>query len=205
MLLPPALRPGSEAWRWAAICVRSLRVVVGVSLAVIGTGLVGKGIALCLHGLGILRLDIPQPDAEALAVGLAMVMIGSAILGLAVEGGFRSPTLRPDAAAWEMLVAWVPALLIALWVAERLESLAARLLPGFSDLFDLVPSYVNEVGNRGLVAGLAGIPLMWLALQFGAPRYRFVGENAPALLYACWMALVIIAYRTTETSIALTI
>ena len=102
-------------------------------------------------------------------------------------------------------MAWVPALLIALWVAERLESLAARLLPGFSDLFDLVPSYVNEVGNRGLVAGLAGIPLMWLALQFGAPRYRFVGENAPALLYACWMALVIIAYRTTETSIALTI
>ena len=179
--------------------------MVGVSLAVIGTGLVGKGIALCLHGLGILRLDIPQPEAEALAVGLAVAMIGGAILGLAVESAFRSPSLRPDAAAWEMLVAWVPALLIALWVTERLEGLAVRLLPRFSDLFSLVPSYVNEVGDRGLIAGLAGLPLMWLMLQFGPPRYRFVGENAPALLYACWMALVIMAYRTTETGLPLAI
>ena len=197
MLLPSTFRPGTESWRWAALCVRSVRVVVAVSLAVIGTGLVGTGIALSLHGLGILRLDISQPESEALAVGVAVAMIGSTILGLAVEGGFRSQSLRPDAAAWETTATWVPAMLIALWVTERLEALAARLLPRFSDLFDLVPSYVDQVGSRGLLAGLAGIPLIWLALQFGAPRYRFVAENAPALLYACWMALVIMAYRST--------
>lgn len=180
-------------------------MVVGVSLAVIGTGLVGKGITLCLHGIGVLQLDLSQPETEALAVGLAMAMIGGGALGLGVEGAFRSPTLRPDAVAWETAATLVPALLIALWIAERLEGWAIRLLPRFSDLFALVPSYVNEVGNRGLVAGLAGIPLVWLALQFGAPRYRFIGENAPALLYACWMALVIMAYRTTETGLGLAI
>ena len=203
LLLPAALRPGTEPWRWVAICVRSVRVVVGVGLAVIGTGLVGMGIALCLHGLGILRLGISQPDVEALAVGLAVAMIGGAILGLAVEGGLRSPSVRPDAAPWEIMVTWVPALLIALWVVERLEGLATRLLPRFSDLFDLVPLYVDQVGNRGLLAGLAGLPLVWVALQFGAPRYRFVGENSPALLYAAWMALVIVAYRSSGTGIAL--
>lgn len=193
-ILPAALKPGTEPWRWAAICLRSLRVVVGISLATVATGLVGMGAALTLHGLDALRMDISQPDPEALAVGVATTMIGCAILGLAVEGGFRSGSLRPDAASWETTVTWIPALLIALWIVERLEGLATRLLPRFSDLFDLVPSYVDQVGKQGLVAGLAGLPLLWVALEFGAPRYPFIGENSPALLYACWMALVIIAH-----------
>ena len=194
--LPDAVRPGSEPWRWAAISVRSLRVVIGISLAVMATGLIGMGTGLTLHGLGVLRMNISQPDPEALAVGVAMATIGCTILGLAVEGGFRSRSLRPDAAPWETAVTWIPAMLIALWIVERLEGLATRLLPPFSDLFNLVPFYVDQVGNRGLLAGLAGLPLLWVALQYGAPRYRFVGENSPALLYVCWMALVIIAYWT---------
>ena len=172
----------------------SLRVVVAISLAVVATGLIGMGVSLTLHGIGALRMNISQPDPEALAVGVGMTMIGSAILGLAVEGGFRSRTQRPDAAPWETTVTWIPALLIALWIVERLEGLATRLLPRFSDLFNLVPYYVDQVGNRGLLAGLAGLPLIWVALEFGAPRYRFIGENSPALLYVCWMALVIIAH-----------
>ncbi len=193
-LLPPALRPGSEAWRWAAVCVRSMRVAAEVGLAVMATGLIGTGIALGLDGLGALRLNIPQPESEALAVGLAAAMIGSALLGVAVEGAFRSPTLRPDAAPWEILVSYIPGLAVTLAITELLESWAARLLPRFSDLFELVPSYLDTVGNRGVIAGLAGLALMWPALQYGAPRYRFVGENAPALLYLCWMAAVIAAY-----------
>lgn len=195
-ILPATVRPGTEPWRWAAICVRSLRVVIGISLATVATGLVGMGASLTLHGLGALRLDISQPDPEALAVGVTMTMIGCAILGLAVEGGFRSRSRHPDAASWETTVTWIPALLIALWIVERLEGLATRLLPRFSDLFNLVPSYVDQVGKWGLVAGLAGLPLLWVALEFGAPRYRFIGENSPALLYVCWMALVTISYRT---------
>ena len=171
-------------------------MVIGVGLATAATGLVGMGASLTLHGLGALRLHISHPDPEALAVGVAITMIGCAILGLAVEGGFRSPSLHPDAAPWETTVTWIPAMLIALWIVERIEGLATRLLPRFSDLFNLVPSYVDQVGKRGLVAGLAGLPLLWVALEFGAPRYRFIGENSPALLYVCWMALVILAYWT---------
>ena len=171
----------------------------------IGTGLVGMGISLGLHGLGVLQLDLSQPRPETLAVGLAMTMIGGAILGLAVEGAFRSPSLRPDATAWETVASWIPAMFIALWMVERLEGLAVRLLSRFSDLFDLVSVYVDHVGDRGLWAGLAGIPLTWLALQFGSPRYRFIGDNAPALLYGCWMALVIMTYATTGTGTYLTI
>ena len=152
------------------------------------------GIALGLHGVGILQLGISQPVEEALAVGLATAMIGSVVMGLAVEGGFRSPSRRPDAAAWETAVAWIPAIPVSLWITEWLESLATRYLSPFSDLFDLVPLYVNEVGNQGIVAGLVGLPLFWVALQYGAPRYQLLGENAPALLYGCWMALVIMAY-----------
>ena len=163
-------------------------------MATVATGLVGMGAGLTLHGLGALRMNISQPDPEALAVGVATTMIGCAILGLAVEGGFRSSSLRPDAASWETTVTWIPALLIALWIVERLEGLATRVLPRFSDLFDLVPSYVDQVGKQGLVAGLAGVPLLWVALEFGAPRYPFIGENSPALLYASWMALVIVAH-----------
>lgn len=195
-VLPAAVRPGTEPWRWAAICARSFRVVTGITLAVVATGLIGMGLGLTLHGLGVLQLNISQPDPEALAVGVATTMIGCAILGLAVEGGFRSRSLRPEAAAWETAVTWIPALLIALWIVERLEGLATRLLPRFSDLFNLVSVYVNEVGNQGLAAGFVGLSLVWVALQFGAPHYRLIGENSPALLYLCWMAMVTIAYRT---------
>ena len=168
--------------------------MIGIGLAVVATGLIGMGVGLTLHGLGVLDLNISQSDAEALAVGVAMAMIGCAILGLAVEGGFRSRSLHPDAVAWESTVTWVPALLITLWIVERLEGLASRLLPRFSDLLNLVPAYVNEVGNQGLAAGLVGLTLVWVALQFGAPRYRSIGENAPSLLYVCWMAMVTIGY-----------
>lgn len=201
--LPSAVRPGTEPWRWAGICVRSLRVAIAIGLAVVATGVVGMGIGAGLHGLGVLRLNIAQPESEALAVGLALTMIGSAILGLSTEAGFRSPSLRTEAAAWETTVTWIPAFLVTLWMVERIESLASRLLPAFSDLFNLVPLYVDHVSTRGLLAGLAGLPLMWLALQYGAPRSRFIGENAPALVYACWMTLVIVTYGTPETDIGL--
>ncbi len=196
-LLPAQVRPGTEPWRWAAISARALRVVLGVSLAVAGTGLAGMGIGLTLHGLAILRLDLSQSDAEVLAVGFGVLMIGSALLGLSVEGAFRSPSIRPDAAAWETVAPWLPALLVSLWVVERLESLAARVLLPLSDLLELVPAYLDQVGNRGLLAGLVGIALTWPTLQYAAPRYRLVGANIPALLYACWMAVVLVTYQST--------
>lgn len=169
-----------------------MRVAVGVGGLAAGTGLAGQGIALSLHGIGLISLNLPPPDHEALAAGLAIAMIGSTVIGLASEVAFRSPSLRADAAPWETAASWIPALLIALWIVERLEGFAARLLPRFSELFNLVPAYLDEVGNRGLLAGVAGIALMWLALQFGAPHYPLIGDNSPALLYVCWMALVII-------------
>ena len=181
-------------WRWAAILARSLRGAVGISWLAAGTGLAGKGIALCLYGIGLISVALPQPDHEALVAGLAITMIGSTLIGLAAEMAFRSPSLRGDAAPWETTVSWIPALLIALWMVEGLEALATRLLPGFSELFQMVPDYLDEVGNRGLLAGPAGIALMWLALQFGAPRYPAIGDNSPAFIYACWMALVIVDY-----------
>lgn len=193
-ILLAAIRPGSEAWRWAAILAKSLRVAVGIAGLATGTGLAGKGIILCLSGIGLINVNLPQADHEALAAGLAIAMIGSATIGLAAEMAFRSPGLRSDAAPWETAVSWIPALLITLWMLERLEGISARLLPRFSELFDLVPAYLDELGNRGLPAGLAGIALIWVALQFGAPRYPPIGYNSPALVYACWMALVIVSY-----------
>ena len=42
-LLPPILQPGSEVWRWGIIGMQSLRMALGVVLAVIGTGLAEWG------------------------------------------------------------------------------------------------------------------------------------------------------------------
>lgn len=194
-LLPAAVRPGSEAWRWAALLARSVRVALGVGLAVTVTGLAAVGTALVLDGLGFLHLDIPQPESEALAVGLAVMMLGGALLGMAVEGSFRTTSRRPDAAPWETLVTYVPAMALTLGVIELMEGWAARLLPRFSDLFALLTSCLDAVGGSGLTAGAAGLALMWTALQYGAPRYPLLGENAPALLYICWTAAVILTYR----------
>lgn len=194
-LLPAAVRPGSEAWRWTALLARSVRVSLGVGLAVAVTGLAAIGTALMLDGLGFLQLDIPQPASEALAVGLAAMMLGGALLGMAVEGSFRTTSRRPDAEPWETLVTYVPAMAATLGVIELIEGWAARLLPRFSDLFALLASCLDAVGSRGLTAGAAGLALMWAALQFGAPRYPFLGENAPALLYICWTAAVILTHR----------
>ncbi len=193
--LPAEVLPGSESWRRLAIFARSLRVVTGVSLLVIGTGLVGIGVSLCLQGLGLIDPHFPEPAHETLTTGLVITMFGSAFTGLAVETAFRSTSLRADADHWETVVTWVPALLVSLWLMERVEQLAIRLLPPISEVFSLVPSYLNEVGNRGWMAGIVALPLIWLALRFGAPEFPFMGENSPALLYACWMALVILSYQ----------
>lgn len=194
-LLPDAVRPGSEAWRWAALLARSVRVALGVGLAVTVTGLAAIGAALALDGLGFLQLDIPHPESEALAVGLAAMMLGGALLGMAVEGSFRTTSRRPDAAPWETLVTYIPAMAFTLGVIELMEGWAARLLPRFSDLFVLLASYLDAAGNIGLTVGAAGLALMWTSLQFGAPRHPFLGEYAPALLYICWTAAVILTYR----------
>lgn len=194
-LLPDALRPGSEAWRWAALLARSLRAALGVASAVSVTGLAALGAALGLDGLGFLRLDIPHSESETLAAGLVVLMLSGVLLGAAVEGSFRSTSLRPDAAPWETAAAYAPALAAALAALELMEGWAARLLPRFSDLFELVPSYLDAAGGRGPTAGLAGLALMWSALQFIAPRFPAAGENAPALLYTCWMISLIISYQ----------
>ena len=194
-LLPDAFRPGSEAWRWAALLARSLRTALGVGLAVSATGLAALGAALALDGLGFLRLDLPQPESETLAAGLAVIMLSCALLGAAAEGCFRSAGLHPGAAPWETAAAYAPALALTLAVMELMEGWAARLLPRFSELFTLVPSYLDAAGSRGWTAGAAGLALMWSALQFGAPRFPAAAENAPALLYTCWMLSSILTYQ----------
>ena len=193
-LLPPSLQPGSEVWRWARIGVGSLRVVLGAVLAVIGTGLAGMGVGLTLHGFGLLTLDLAPPESEVLGVGVAVLMLGAAVLGLAVEGGL-GPGRTVDAEPWETLLTWVPALLIGLWITGRLEALASSTLIRFSGLFDLVPDYLGVVGSRGWPASLIGLALLWPALEYGAPRYPVIASNIPSLLYAPWIVLVILEYR----------
>lgn len=194
-LLPPILQPGSEVWRWATIGIHSLRMVLGVVLAVIGTGLAGMGIGLALGGFGLLALDLAPPESEVLAVGVAVLMLGAAVIGLATEGGLGPSGRWVESEPWETLLTWVPAILIGLWVTDRLAALAASALARFSELFDLVPAYLHVVGGRGWPAGLIALALAWPALQYGAPRYPWIAANVPSLLYAPWMLLVILEYR----------
>ena len=194
-LLPPTLQPGSEIWRWTTIGIQSLRTVLGVVLAVIGTGLAGMGIGLALGGLGLLTLDLAPPESEVLAVGVAVLMLGAAVIGLAAEGGLGRSGRRAEAEPWETLLTWVPAILVGTWITGWLAGLSASALARFSELFDLVPAYLDVVGGRAWPAGLIALALAWPALQYGAPRYRWIAANVPSLLYAPWMLLVILEYR----------
>lgn len=192
-MLPPLLQPGSAFWRWATICVQSLRMVLGVVLAVIGTGLAGMGIGLVLGGFGLLTLDLAPPESEVLAVGVAVLMLGAATIGLAAEwpSGWRV-----EAESWETLLTWVPAILVGIWGTARLANLATSTLARFSELFDIVPTYLGVVGGRAWPAGLIALALAWPALRYGAPRYPWIEANLLSLLYAPWMFLVILAYRS---------
>ena len=195
-LLPPILQPGSEVWRWGIIGMQSLRMALGVVLAVIGTGLAGMGIGLALGGFGLLTLDLAPSESEILAVGVAVLMLGAAVVGMATEWGLGPSGLQVEAEPWETLVTWVPAILIGIWVTGRLAGLATSTLARFSELFDLVPAYLGVVGSRAWPAGLIALALAWPALQYGAPRYPWIAANIPSLLYAPWMLLVILEYRS---------
>lgn len=194
-LLPSTLRPGPEVWRWTTIGIQSLRMALAVVLAVIGTGLVGMGIGLSLGGIGLLTLDLAPPESEVLVVGVVVLMLGAAVTGLAAEGGLGRAGRRVEAEPWETLLTWVPAILVAGWVTGRLADLAGSNLARFSELFDLVPAYLDVVGGRVWPAGLIALALAWPALQYGAPRYPWIAANLPSLLYAPWMLLVILEYR----------
>ena len=195
-VLPPILQPGSEVWRWGIIGLQSLRMALGVVLAVIGTGLAGMGTGLALGGFGLLTLDLAAPESEVLAVGVAVLMLGAAVIGMAAEWGLGPSGLRVEAEPWETLVTWVPAILISIWMTGQLAGLATSTLARFSELFDLVPAYLGEVGSRAWPAGLIALALAWPALQYGAPRYPWIAANVPSLLYAPWMLLVILEYRS---------
>ena len=194
-LLPPNLKPGPRVWRSAAIGIYSLRTVLAVVLAVIGTGLVGMGIGLTLGGFGLLTLDLAPPESEVLAVGVAVLMIGAAVTGLAAEGGLGLSGRRAEAEPWETLFGWMLAILLSRWIIGRLADLATSTLTRFSELFDLVPTYLGVVGGRAWPAGLIALALAWPALQYAAPRYPWVDANLLSLLYAPWMVLVILEFR----------
>ena len=89
-----------------------------------------------------------------------------------------------------------PAILVGIWVTGRLADLATSTLARFSDLFDLVPAYLDVVGGRVWPAALIALALAWPALQYGAPRYPWIAANVPSLLYAPWIILVILEYRS---------
>lgn len=195
-LLPSTLQPGPRVWRSATIGMHSLRTVLAVVLAVIGTGLVGMGIGLTLGGFGLLTLDLAPPESEVLAVGVAVLMLGAAVTGLAAEGGLGLYGQRAEAEPWETLVGWMLAILVSRWVIGRLADLANSTLTRFSELFDLVPTYLGVVGGRVWPAGLIAVALAWPALRYGAPRYPWIEANLLSLLYAPWMVLVILEYRS---------
>ncbi len=175
--------------------IGSLRDVLGAMFAVIGTGLVGMGIGLILFGLDRVSLDLPSPSHDALAVGTVIVMLGAAALGVATEGGLRSFRSSDAAQPWERAVSWVPALLIGLWVVGWLARLSESLLLRFSDLLVLVPNYLVQVRDRGWVAGLIALAAIWLTLQYGSTRFRWLGDNLAFFLYTPWMGLVLLTYQ----------
>jgi len=191
--LSPHRIPGTDTWEWVGLVLASISSVLGVALAVAGTGLAGMGIGLALHGMGFLNLQIGSSDSEALVVGVVMAMLGAAGLGLAVEGSLRFSGPWADTEPWKTVTAWLGATLVVLWLVERLEALSATILSNYSPIFDLVPAYLDTVGNRFLYAAPVAWALIWLALEYGHPRFPSVNQNLPALLYLPWMALVILS------------
>lgn len=189
---PGFLRAGSEFRRWAGVSLRSLRTVWGVGLAVAGTTVTGAGLGLLLHGTGVRALTIAAPESEALSSGLVTALIGTFLLGLAVESGLRVLDRSEGSKAWESALAAAVGLVAFVPVTWLLAGLARRLV-SFSELFGLIPEHLSLVGRSGVSAALAaGIPLLWLVRRFASPRWR---EHAPALLYAAWLAGFIWLYR----------
>lgn len=194
--LPAPLQPGSAARRWITLSVRSALAVADVGLLVVGTGLVGIGLGLFLNGFGLVDLVVDDDLGQALAVGLVIAMIGGFVIGVAAEGPIGHAAPLPDTKPWEALVAGVPALLLFVWGIGLLEILADRVLLDFSSHFAFVASHLNAVQQAGVTAGLfIGLPVMWAARQFVAPRMFVFETAAPAALYVAWMVGVISAYR----------
>ena len=190
--MPGFLQAGSEFRRWTGLSLRSLRTVWGVGLAVAGTTVTGAGLGLLLHGTGVRALDLARPDSEALSSGLVTALIGTFLLGLAVESGLRVSEDAPGVKAWESALAAAAGLVAFVPVTWLLAGFADRLVV-FSDLFGLIPEQISLVGRSGVSAALAaGVPLMWLLRHFASPRWR---EHAPALLYAAWLTGFIWLYR----------
>ena len=190
--LPGFLRAGSEFRRWAGLTLRSWRTVWGVGLVVAGTAVTGAGLGLLVHGTGVRTLQIVQPEAEALSSGLVTALLGTFLLGLAVESGLRASDHGGGVKAWESAAATAVGLVVFAPVAGLLAGFARRLV-SFSDLFGLIPDQLSLTARSGVsVALAAGVPLLWLVRQFAPPRWR---EHAPALLYMAWLAGFIWLYR----------
>ena len=127
--LPGFLQAGSEFRRWAGLTLRSWRTVWGVGLAVAGTAVTGAGLGLLVHGTGVRTLDIAGPEAEALSSGLVTALLGTFLLGLAVESGLRASDHVEGTKAWESAAATAVGLVVFAPVAGFLARV--RPAPGF--------------------------------------------------------------------------
>lgn len=193
--IPPFFQKGSEFWRWTAMIALNTTTMLGIGLLVIGTGLVGSGLAILAGGFGIVDVGLTDDLGSSLAVGLVVGLIGSFATGFAVEGPVGYKVRRFQAQAWEAALTAIPAFLVAGWVAGVLADLADRFLLDFSDAFVVVPELIRAVGE--VAVGwpmLAAVAALFTIHQFVIARFPKLEYQAHGIIYVVWLLAAISAF-----------
>ncbi len=185
--IPEFLRRDSEFARWLALLWFGTGTMLGVGLIVVGTGLAALGLAVILHGFGVVTLSISNQLGPSLAAGLVTGVLGGLALGLGVESQAGHGYLRRPAEPWEVVVAHLPGLIVFVWLLGVARSLLQRVIEDAPAAFGLIPRYLDAVGGAWAAAAFVGLPALWAIYQFMVPKVTRIADYAPGIVYLVWV------------------
>jgi hypothetical protein len=170
------------------------RTMLDVALLVVGSGLVGLGVAVLLDGLEVAGSGLGLSTAAALGSSLVLGVIGAFAFGVASEGGYGIDRYVVGFPRAEIAIARA---LTGVVIAVGLQWGANLLVEVASDQNVALRAgveIISAAGVAGIWVSIVGAPIVW-ALRRGLDRLGWGIALELPVLFASWAMLALALFE----------
>lgn len=172
------------------LVVATFRTMLDLAMLVVGSALVGLGVAVLVDTLGVVDVGLGLGIAGGLGSALVLAVVGAFALGVASEGGYGAPAAT---AAFPSLEVAIGRILGGVVVSLLLVWGGGRLVPLVADLAQPLRAgvgVVESVGTAGLWTAVVGVPMVW-GLGRGLDRLGWWMPLELPGMYVLWVIITL--------------